>query len=132
MASGLAFVIGYHQMDVFGEAASSQDGLIEIDFLNGCIVRGNASDSLKHGAVRFAEVLPDFCRENGAEASDFQALSAIFDATTLERRVLLFVTDRNGRSSTTEYSGNPLKRLKVLDGLGRIRRMPRKASRPDV
>lgn len=127
MASGLGFVIGYHPMDVFGEAASSQEGVLEVDFLNGRIVRGEASDSLKAAAAGFAEVIPRFCRDNGAEATDFEALSAVFDATALERRVLLVVTDRNGHRSTTEYAGVPLKRLRVLDKLGRIRRAPRRA-----
>ena len=126
MASGLGFVIGYHEMDVFGEAASSLGGVIEVDFLNGCVIRGEASDSLKAAVAQFAKALPDFCRENGAEATDFQALSVVFDATALERRALLAVTDRNGHSSTTEYAGIPLKRLRVLDDFGRVRRAPRR------
>lgn len=125
MASGLAFVIGYHPMDVFAEAASSPGGVIEVDFLKGGIVRGKASENLKTAAARFAEVLPVFCQENGAEAADFVSLSAAFDATALERRMLLVVTDRNGYSSTTEYAGIPLKRVRVLDSLVRIRRTPR-------
>jgi len=125
MASGLAFVIGYHSMDVFGEATSSPGGVIEVDFLKGAIVRGVASENLKAAASRFAQVLPVFCQENGAEAADFMALSAAFEATALERRVLLFITDRNGHSSTTEYAGVPLKRLRVLESLGRIRKTPR-------
>ncbi len=126
MASGLGLVIGYHPMDVWSEAVSSACGVIEVDFLNGCILRGGASDNLRAAAVRFAEVLPNFCRENGADAADFQALSAVFDATTLERQVSLIVIDRNGHSSITEYVVIPLKRRRVLDDLGRIRRTPRR------
>jgi hypothetical protein len=132
MASGLAFVIGYHPMDVFGEAASSPGGVIEVDFLKGGIVRGEASENLKAAAARFAEVLPVFCQQNGAEAEDFVALSAAFEATALQRRVLLVITDRNGHSSTTEYAGRPLKRVRVLDSLGRIRRTPRQAARGTI
>ena len=128
MASGLAFVIGYHPMDVFGEAASSPGGVIEVDFIKGGILRGEASENLKAAAARFAEALPLFCQENGAEAGDFAVLSASFEATALEQRVLLAVTDRNGHSSTTEYAGVPLKRVRVLDSLGRIRKTPRRAS----
>src|ERR1700690_4226668 len=112
MASGLGLVIGYHPMDVFGEAASSQGGVIEVDFLNGRIARGKASDSLKAAVARFAEVLPRFCRDNGAEVTDFEALSAAFDATALGPRVILSVTDRNRHHTTTEYEGIPLKRLR--------------------
>jgi len=121
MASGLGFVIGYYPMDVFGEAALSPGGSIEVDFLHGRILRGVASDSLKAAAAHYAEALPEFCRMNGAEATDFEALSASFDATAFQRRVFLKVTDRRGRRSTTEYVGVPLKRVRVLDSLGRIR-----------
>ena len=127
MASGLGFVIGYYPMDVFGEAALSPDGLIEVDFLHGRILCGVVSDSLEAAAAHYAEALPEFCRTNGAEATDFEALSALFDATASQRRVFLKVTDRRGRSSTTEYVGLPLKRVRVLDSLGRIRTMPRRA-----
>jgi len=125
LASGLAFVIGYHPTDVFSEAAASNDGVIEIDFLHGRIVRGTASDILRSAALRFAEVLPSFCRENGADVADFTALSATFDATALEKRVMLTVEDRTGRRSVTEYAGTPLKRLRILDHRGRVRRSPR-------
>ncbi|WP_375194937.1 hypothetical protein [Sphingobium sp.] len=127
MASGLGFVIGYYPMDVFGEAAFSPMGAIEVDFLNGHILRGEASDSLQAAAAHYAEALPEFCRANGADPADFENLSATFDSTALERRVVLKVTDRRGRSSTTEYAGVPLKRLRVLDSLGRIRTTPRRA-----
>lgn len=125
MASGLGFVIGHYPMDVFGEAASSPEGLIEVDFLNGRVVRGRSSGNLEMAVARFAEALPKFCERNGAQAADFKVLSATFDATPLGQRVLLLVTDQSGRSSTTEYRGVPLKRLKVLDDLGRIRKRPR-------
>jgi hypothetical protein len=126
MASGLGFVIGHYPMDVFGEAALSPESVIEVDFLNGRVVRGQPSGSLEVAVALFAEALPGFCESNGAQSTDFKALSAIFDTTPLGQRVLLLVTDQSGRSSTTEYRGVPLKRLKVLDGLGRIRKKPRK------
>ena len=125
MASGLAFVIGYYPVDVFGEAANSSDGLIEIDFLRGAVTRGVPSDNLRSAALRFAERLPSFCRESDADVSDFEALSVTFEATPTENRAKIQVSDRAGRSSTTVYAGTPLKRLKVLDNLGRVRRAER-------
>jgi hypothetical protein len=126
MASGLGFVIGYHPMDVFGEAASSPGGVIEVDFLRGCIVRGEASENLKAAAARFAEVLPKFCQQNGAQVTDFVNLSAVFDANALEPRVSLIVSDQSGHNSVTDYAGIPLKRVRVLDDRGRVRRIPRR------
>ena len=130
LASGMCFVIGIWSTDVFGEAAAG-DGLIEVDFLGGQVVRGTCSDNIRSAVKRFAEILPEFCRANGADAGDFAALSAIFDAATTDYRVLLNVTDRNGKNSITEYAGLPLKRLRVIDPLGRVRRSPRRRPMPE-
>lgn len=134
LASGMCFIIGIWSTDVFGEAAAG-DGVIEVDFLNGQIVRGSCSKNLCSAVKRFAEVLPEFCRANGADVSDFAELSATFHAVTaasLEPRVSVKVTDRSGQHSSTQYAGMPLKRLTVLDPLGRIRRFPRQRRSPET
>jgi len=128
MASGMCFVIGIWSVDVFREAALSEGGVVEIDFLHGTIVRGDASDGLKAAAARFAEVLPEFCRKNRADVADFDAFSAAFEMSSLGRRVLLTVADRKGRRSITEYAGLPLKRLKIFDSAGRVRRAARQSA----
>src|ERR1700735_3040257 len=125
MASGMCFVIGVWSVDVFGEAVASKDGVIEVDFLHGQIVRGDASNSLRSAAARFAEVLPEFCRKNGADVADFDALSAAFETSSLGPWTSLRVADRKGHCSVTEYVGVPLKRLRGLDNLGRVRRAAR-------
>ena len=119
-------MIGYHPVDVFDEAASSKDGVIEVDFILGQIVRGKASENLKSAVARFAEVLPKFCQDNCVMAAEFETLSAVFSAKTGGQQALITVKDRTGHLSTTEYEGVPLKRRRVLDGLGRIRREPRR------
>jgi hypothetical protein len=121
----MCFVIGVWSVDVFGEAVASKDGVIEVDFLHGRIVRGDASDSLRSAAARFAEVLPEFCRKSGADVADFNALSAAFERSSLGPCVSLKVADRKGHCSVTEYAGWPLKRLRELDNLGRVRRAAR-------
>lgn len=128
IASGLAFVIGYYPIDVFGEAASSPESLIEVDFLQGRIVRGNPSADLKAAVALFAEALPAFCQKNGAEADDFETLSAVFHGTGQNSQVSLVVADRRGRRSVTRYMGAPLKRLRVRGTDGLVRRAPRKMS----
>jgi hypothetical protein len=125
MASGLGFVVGYCSTEVFKEAAASPDGVIEIDFLRGHVVRGSASHDLKDAAVIFGQAFPAFCKKNGAEATDFETFLAAFDTRGGRRRTVLTIADDNGRRSLTEYDGVPLKRLRVRDGLGRIRRKPR-------
>jgi hypothetical protein len=129
LASGLGFVVGYCPTDVFGEAATSPGGVIEIDFLHGSIVKGRPSPGLKSAAVIFGQAFPDFCRKNGAEVTDFQSFLAAFDAKGGGTRTMLTVVDNNGRRSLTEYDGVPLKRLRVLDALGRVRRKTRQVEK---
>ncbi|UCI08239.1 hypothetical protein [Mesorhizobium sp. B1-1-8] len=125
MASGLGFVVGYCQTEVFEEAAASPGGVIEIDFLRGNVVRGCPSHQLENAAATFAGAFPTFCKKNRAEVTDFESFLAAFDARGGRCRAMLTVVDRNGRRSVTEYDGVPLKRLRVLDTLGRIRRKTR-------
>ncbi|MDX8531437.1 hypothetical protein RFM41_03640 [Mesorhizobium sp. VK25A] len=125
MASGLSFVVGFYSTDVFEEAATSPGGVIEIDFLQGTIVRGRPSDGLKSAAAIFGQAFPDFCKKNGAEVTDFRSFLAAFHVKGGRPGAVLTVVDRGGRRSLTEYDGVPLKRLRVLDALGRIRRKTR-------
>jgi hypothetical protein len=129
MASGLGFVVGYCPTEVFEEAATSPGGVIEIDFLRGHVVRGRASQGLESAAVIFGQAFPNFCKKNGVEATDFRIFLAAFDARGGRRRATLIVEDSNGRRSLTEYDGVPLKRLRVLDTLGRIRRKTRQVEK---
>ncbi len=121
LANGVSFLIGYWETPVFEEAASSTDGIIEVDFLTGEIRRGEASENLRKAVVEFARVLPDFVARHGASAEDFEELSASFSTDNFGRLVRVIVADRTGRRDATNYRGAPLKRPKVLDDRGRPR-----------
>ena len=66
----MCFLIGIWSTDVFGEAADANEA-IEVDFLNGQIIRGVCSENLHFAVKRFGEILPDFCRANGADVAHF-------------------------------------------------------------
>jgi hypothetical protein len=59
LASGIGLMIGVYQMDVFGEAAESPEGFIEVDFLKGVTSGAAPSLSLARAVHRYAEVLPN-------------------------------------------------------------------------
>lgn len=122
LASGVSLLIGAYDLDVFGEAASSEGGHITIDFLAGRVTEGEASQSLTHAAERYAETLPEFCAKHGASVGEFAELSATFSSNAIGRYATVMVTDSNGRQSVTDYVGIPLKRPRRLDSRGRIRR----------
>ena len=46
LASGAGLMVGFYEMDVFGEAARSSEGFIEVDFLAGISSGGSASPYL--------------------------------------------------------------------------------------
>ncbi|MGE3149922.1 MAG: hypothetical protein AB7K04_12735 [Pseudorhodoplanes sp.] len=122
LASGIGLMIGVYQMDVFGEAAASPEGYIEVDFLTGAASGGKPSSALARAFCLHAQALPDLCKRHGVEASDFRQLTARFSMTWLVRRFVVTVEDQEGRVSTDHYEGVPGKRPKVLDHLGRIRK----------
>jgi hypothetical protein len=124
LASGCGLMIGVYDMDVFGEAAKSREGLIKVDFLNGAIIEGQASPSLAKAVQLYSQALRGQCENQGASVSSFRELTAEFFRGALATCVHVTVEDQNGRRTTDEYAGTPLRRIKVLDNLGRIRPKP--------
>lgn len=123
LASGMGFMIGVYEMDVFGEAARSPEGFIEVDFLTGATQGGPPSRSLAKAISLYADTLPDLCKKQGLSISDYGKLTARYGGRWPHQTVVIEVQDRNGKVSSDTYVGNPLARPKVLDALGRIRRL---------
>ena len=121
LASGIGLMIGVFEMDVFGEAAASPEGYIEVDFLTGEASGGRPSPDLARALRLYAEALADLCKRHGVEVSDFRHLSARFSGRPMFERFTVTVEDREGRRSTDDYVGVPGRRPKTLDHLGRVR-----------
>lgn len=124
LACGMGFMIGVFQVDVFGEAARSAGGSIAVDFLEGAVIEGDASPSLRHAVALYREALPDFCAKHGGSVDDFRELKVRYWSTHNERKLAVTVEDRTGRRSTTEYEGLAAKRSKAIDAHGRLRPKP--------
>ena len=120
LASGIGLPIGIWMTNIFGEAKRSPGGFITVNFLNGEVLVGKASRSLTKAVRRYSEAFPDFCERQGATISHFRELTVRYSAD-LHRRVLVTIEDQKGRRSTDQYLGNPLRRVKTVDKLGRIR-----------
>ncbi|QKD16232.1 hypothetical protein [Mesorhizobium sp. NZP2077] len=121
LASGYSALSGYYGADVFGEAATSPQSYLTVDFLAGKVTEGTASEYLSTVIARYRDVLPDFCTRNGAALSDFRQLTARFSDGRRGKHMIITVEDSRGRQSTTEYVGMPGRRIKVIDSLGRVR-----------
>jgi hypothetical protein len=124
LASGIGLMIGHYNMDVFGEASRSPGGAITVDFLGGLVVEGEASEPLQEAVGLYRAAFSNLCGLAGGSVRDVVEAKARFWQTPIGRRFTVSVADTAGRSSTTEYAGVPGRRVKVLDGLGRVRRKP--------
>lgn len=123
LASGIGLMIGLYSMDVFGEAAASPEGFIEVDFLTGTTTGAATSASLANAISLYAEALPGLCRSHGVQVTDFEQLSAKYLGKGLGPEFVVTVTDRKGKQSDRRYVGNPGARPIKFDPLGRRRRV---------
>lgn len=124
LASGCSLLIGDYFQDVFGEAAKSPDGFIEIDFLTGTVSHGVASEKLTGAAKELAEALPELCRSHEIDIEAIETLKARFLVADDGPRFIVTVADKSGRSAVDEFAGMPGKRVRELDPQGRVRRKP--------
>ncbi|WP_343699812.1 hypothetical protein [Caulobacter sp.] len=123
LASGIGLMIGVYSMDIFGEAAASPEGFIEVDFLSGATTGAATSASLARAISLYAAALPSLCKSHGVEVTDFEKLSAKYLGKGHRAEFVVTVTDRNGKKSARRYVGNPGARPIILDPLGRRRRV---------
>lgn len=123
LASGVGLMIGVYAMDVFGEAARTRRGYVDVDFLAGRLhgVAPWRGRSLARAVSLYAKALPDLASRQGASAADFRRLVVRY-AVRPNRHFMVEVTDSRGRTSRDVYLGLPGARPKVLDPQGRIRR----------
>jgi hypothetical protein len=122
LASGIGLLIGYYEMDIFGEARRSPEGFIAVDFLTGTCPAGAPSQSLVRAVALYGDALADLCSRHGSSISAFRELTARYSADAYGTRLIVTVEDQQGRRATDEYVGVPGRRPKVLDHLGRVRR----------
>ena len=121
VGSGIGLMIGYYEMDVYGEARRSPTGAITVDFLKGTVIEGDPSALLAKAVSLYRDALANQCLKAGASIDDFVEAKARFWPDLLGGRFSVTVAGRDGRRSTTDYAGTPGQRVKYLDGLGRLR-----------
>ncbi|NSX92026.1 hypothetical protein [Agrobacterium tumefaciens] len=109
-------------MDIYSEAASTEEGYIDVDFLTGSTFGGSTSLSLMKALKLYSKELPRFCERSGVEVIELRTLSVRFLTKNLEPTCIVTIEDQHGRFSIDEYQGIPARRVKKLDYLGRVRR----------
>ena len=123
LASGMGFLIGVYEIDIHGEAARSNEGFIEVDFLTGTMLGAPASPALVRAVKLYAEALSDLCARQGVSRNRYERLTARYSGRGLHHQVEVIVTDRAGKTSRDIYVGAPAGRPIQVDVKGRRRRL---------
>lgn len=112
LASGIGLLIGVYTMDVFGEASSSPEGYITVDFLSGTSTGGEASAALRRAITLYCEALPDLCNKHGCDVAAIATLTARYGVDAVYGpHFAVTVETVDGRRSSDQYVGVPGKRL---------------------
>ncbi|MGK9166417.1 hypothetical protein KXR53_08980 [Inquilinus limosus] len=121
LGSGICFLIGIYDVDVFDEVRNAPEGFITVDFLTGTTSGGRPSQSLARAVTLYRDALAGLCEKHGTNPSAFRKLTARYSVDWCGPSFAVTVVDQQGRSSVDRYVGRPGRRPKVLDPLGRLR-----------
>jgi hypothetical protein len=113
-ASGIGLLVGVYEMDVFAEAAASDPGYIEVNFID-TSTTGSAISTTLQGAIKsYSNALPELCKKHSIDPSQIKTLIARFGTDPVYGpHFTVSVESIDGRSSTDRYIGFPGKRLRA-------------------
>lgn len=112
-ASGIGLLVGIYQMDVFAEAAASDPGYIEVNFLDASAVGSPISVTLQGAIKSYSSVLPELCKKHSIDPSQIRTLIARFGTDSVYGpHFTVSVESIDGRRSTDRYIGFPGKRVR--------------------
>ncbi|RYD78635.1 MAG: hypothetical protein EOP84_14015 [Verrucomicrobiaceae bacterium] len=113
LASGIGLLIGSYEMDIFGEASTSREGYITVDFLTGTTEGGSPSKALAKAIVLYRDALEQLCQRHGVEVSTFKTMNARFGVDAVRGgHFTVTVEDQTGRRSVDRYVGMPGRRIR--------------------
>lgn len=112
-ASGVGLLVGVYAMDVFAEAAASDPGYIEVNFIDGSTTGSPISTTLQGAIKSYSSALPELCNKHSIDPSQIKTLIARFGTHPVYgQHFTVSVESVDGRSSTDQYIGFPGRRLR--------------------
>ncbi|MGZ3236826.1 MAG: hypothetical protein ACXU8A_05555 [Burkholderiaceae bacterium] len=113
LASGIGLLIGMYEMNVFAEAAASDEGYINVDFLNGTTTGSRTSPSLSRAICLYRQALPALCAKHGLNPAEIKTIEAHFGTdSAYGPHFSVTVESVDGKRSTDRYIGVPGRRLR--------------------
>lgn len=77
-ASGIGLLVGIYDMDVFAEAAASDEGYIKVNFLTAATTGCTPSASLACAIELYRDALPGLCSKHGLNRNEIKTLDVRF------------------------------------------------------
>lgn len=113
-ASGIGVLVGVYEMDVFAEAAASDFGYIEVNFLDASTKGSTISERLQGAIKCYSNALPELCKKHSIDPSQIKTLIARFGTDSVYGpHFTVSVESIDGRSSTDRYIGFPGRRMRT-------------------
>lgn len=113
-ASGIGLLVGVYEMNVFAEAAASDSGFVEVNFLDASATGSPISKNLQGAITSYRDALPDLCKKHSIDPHQIKTLTARFGSDQVYGpHFTVTVESIDGRSSTDHYIGIPGKRLRT-------------------
>ena len=108
LSSGIGLMIGVYDVDIYRAVASSRNGFIEVNFINGTSNCGFFAFKLRKAIRLYAAALPDLCRRHGLDLSEIKLLSARFVIDSIVGQSFTVIVEASdGRRSVDQYAGFP-------------------------
>ena len=113
VASGMGFMIGVYQMNVFAEAASSDEGHILVNFLNASTTGSAPSIGLQKAFGLYRDALPWLFEKHGLNLSEVRVLQVRHETdAACGPHFTVTVETVSGKRSVDQYVGIPGRRLR--------------------
>lgn len=114
LASGMGFLIGVFQMDVFAEAAGEPEGFVVVDFLAGTTAASTVSASFRKAIALYKDAaLPELCGKHGIDLREFKTLEVRYGTDAVYGpHFTVTVEGQDGKRSVDRYIGVPGKRVR--------------------
>jgi hypothetical protein len=110
VASGASYLFNFWDQHVFRDVKNDPQGRIEIDFIAGRVIGGQASNELHLVVSHSSEVLRGLCEKHSVSPDAFRRLTAAMIADS-EPQFAVTIEDQRGRCRTDTYRGSPGKRV---------------------
>jgi hypothetical protein len=123
IASGCSLLLGVYDFSIGAHITESPSGRVVIECLQPLLIEGTLNSEIRELLAALPAGLTKLCDDEGGSPEDFSVLTLAFSKTQLAIEVEIVVAGPASIPRSRWFSGSPLRRKRVLDSAGRMRRL---------